>query len=138
MKALLLTLLLAGCAVGPDFEAPKAPATDRYLPEAAPTPAALASSPDLQAAEAALRSAREAVLAQRGAFFPMVEAGLSPIRQSVAGTFASPLDSNGYISNLHTTQLTIGHAPDVFGLNRRQVESLTAQADGASGRPHRT
>lgn len=129
MRALQLTLLLAGCAVGPAFEAPKAPATDRYLSEAAPTLAALARSPDLQAAEAALRSARAAVLAQRGAFFPKVEAGLSPTRQSVAGTFASPLDSNGYISDLHTTQLTIGQTPDVFGLNRRQVESLTAQAD---------
>jgi NodT family efflux transporter outer membrane factor (OMF) lipoprotein len=167
MKALLLTLLLAGCAVGPDFEAPKAPVTERYLPEAtAPSlpqgrsealaaqqlveardiPAdwwtlfhspelnalvdeALAHSPDVQAAEAALRSAREAVLAQQGAFFPTLDASLSPTRQSVANTFSSPLNSNGYIYNLHTAQLTIGYAPDVFGLNRRQVESLTAQAD---------
>jgi NodT family efflux transporter outer membrane factor (OMF) lipoprotein len=29
----LLTILLAGCAVGPDFQKPSAPATDRYTPK---------------------------------------------------------------------------------------------------------
>ena len=32
------------------------------------------------------------------------------------------------IYNFHTTQLTVGFTPDVFGANRRQVETLEAQA----------
>ena len=31
--------------------------------------------------------------------------------------------------NFHTAQLTVAYAPDVFGGNRREVESLQAQAD---------
>ena len=30
---------------------------------------------------------------------------------------------------MHTAQLSVGYVPDVFGLNRRAVESLSAQAD---------
>jgi NodT family efflux transporter outer membrane factor (OMF) lipoprotein len=33
LSALLLVVLLAGCAVGPDFERPAAPEVDRYTPE---------------------------------------------------------------------------------------------------------
>ncbi|MDE1893165.1 MAG: hypothetical protein KGH90_02385, partial [Xanthomonadaceae bacterium] len=40
--ALLLALALAGCAVGPDYHRPDAPAVDRYT--AQPLPAATASA----------------------------------------------------------------------------------------------
>ncbi|MGH8325154.1 MAG: efflux transporter outer membrane subunit, partial [Steroidobacteraceae bacterium] len=33
--------------------------------------------------------------------------------------------------NFHTAQVTVGFVPDVFGVNRRQVESLQAQTDAA-------
>jgi NodT family efflux transporter outer membrane factor (OMF) lipoprotein len=90
---------------------------------------ALRANPDLQAAEAALRVARENVLAQRGAYFPSVDAHAGPTRQSVADALASPVASGSDLFTLHTVQLNISYAPDVFGANRRQVESLTALAE---------
>lgn len=90
---------------------------------------ALAANPDLQAADAALRAARENVLAQQGAYFPSVSADYNATRQGVADPIASPLSSGAATYTLHTAQLTVGFVPDVFGGNRRQVESLQAQAD---------
>lgn len=90
---------------------------------------ALAANPDVKAAEAALRGAGENVLAQQGAFFPSVDVQLNPTRQSVAPVLSSPLASGSNIYSLHTAQLNISYAPDVFGGNRRQIESLQALAD---------
>lgn len=165
---LALLGLVQGCAVGPDFHAPAAPATPSVA--AAPLPArtagaegpaggaqrfalgqgvasqwwkafgspgldalvdaALAASPDLQAAEAALRSAQETALAQRGAFWPTVDASYTPTRQKTSGALSSPL-ADGDITRytLHTAQLSIGYAPDVFGGTRRAVEAQDAQVD---------
>ncbi|HEY1392935.1 MAG TPA: efflux transporter outer membrane subunit, partial [Methylibium sp.] len=44
-------------------------------------------------------------------------------------TLASPASSGASVYNLHTLQLTVSYTPDVFGGNRRQVETLQAQAD---------
>ncbi|PRC93711.1 efflux transporter outer membrane subunit [Solimicrobium silvestre] len=89
----------------------------------------LKNSPNIQAAQAALRAAQENVAAQQGAYFPTLSAQFTPTRQHVASALASPASSNASIYNLHTAQLSISYVPDVFGLNRRQVESLQAQAD---------
>lgn len=91
--------------------------------------ASLKNSPDLQAAQAALRSARENVAAQQGAYFPSVAVQYNGARQKIAPLLASPTASNAYLYNLHTAQLDISYSPDVFGLNRRSVESLQAQTD---------
>lgn len=93
--------------------------------------AALHANPDLQAMEAALRVARENVAAQRGAFFPSVDAHYSPTRQKVGGIIASPLSDNSELFTLHTAQLSVSYVPDVFGGTRRQVEASVAQADVA-------
>lgn len=90
---------------------------------------ALKANPTIPAAEAALRVAQETMYAQQGAFFPTVTAGLSPTRQKIAQTLASPALSGATFYNLHTAQLNISYAIDVFGGNRRQVEALAAQAD---------
>ncbi len=90
---------------------------------------ALAANPDLQAANAALRGARENVLAQQGAYFPTVDAQYNATRQGVATPIASPIASGIDTYTLHTAQLNVGFVPDVFGGNRRQVESLQALAD---------
>jgi NodT family efflux transporter outer membrane factor (OMF) lipoprotein len=93
---------------------------------------ALAANPDLQTASAALRAAHEAVLAQQGTGWPMLDAQYSPLRQSVAPPLASPLASPSATSSaytLHTAQISVGYVPDVFGANRRQVEALQAQAE---------
>ncbi|HTD03022.1 efflux transporter outer membrane subunit [Undibacterium sp.] len=165
VMATLAALALGGCAVGPDFKKPDAPAVQRYMPEppasgtaAAETAAgnaqsfadgqdipaqwwavfhsealneliaaALRNNPDLQAAEAALRATQEGAAAQRGAYFPSVDAHLAPTRQSIAPDLASPADLGNRIYTLHTAQLNISYVPDVFGGNRRQVESLDAQ-----------
>lgn len=90
---------------------------------------ALTHNADLQAAQAALRSARETAAAQGGALFPSVDLHFMPTRQKVADTLASPLADNSYIYNLHTAQLNIAYAPDIFGGTRRQIEAGRAQAE---------
>src|SRR6202030_1973688 len=89
--------------------------------------------------------AQELVRAQRGFFFPTVAAGFQAERVKVAGnnTQSSSLGIQANGDNLgqprqpavplyyqfFTAQLTVGFVPDVFGANRRQVETLAAQTD---------
>ncbi len=89
----------------------------------------LANNHDLKAAQAALSVARENVLAQRGVYYPSVTAGFSATRQRQSGQIAPTLNSNIFLFNLFTPQVTVSYVPDVFGLNRRTVESLTAQEE---------
>ncbi len=91
---------------------------------------ALVANPTIASAEAALKIAHENVIAQRGFFYPTVQAQYSPSRQrNAVGTIAPTLASNVPVYSLYTAQLGISYAPDVFGLNRRQVESLVAQEE---------
>jgi NodT family efflux transporter outer membrane factor (OMF) lipoprotein len=87
----------------------------------------LASNHDLKAARAALLVSRENVLAQRGAYYPNVSANFSATRQRQSGQISPTLNSNVFLYNLFTPQVSISYVPDVFGLNRRTVESLEAQ-----------
>ncbi len=87
----------------------------------------LANNHDLKAAQAALSVARENVLAQRGVYYPSVTAAFSATRQRQSGQIAPALNSNAFLYNLFTPQVTVSYVPDVFGLNRRTVESLQAQ-----------
>jgi NodT family efflux transporter outer membrane factor (OMF) lipoprotein len=163
----LIVLLIAGCAVGPNFKRPAPPDVSNYTAQPLATTAttpnvsggqpqrfdvgadisaewwtlfhsvplnelieqSLSNNHDLKAAQAALTVARENVLAQRGAYYPSVEANFSATRQRQSGQIAPALNSNAFLYNLFTPQLSISYVPDVFGLNRRTVESLQAQAD---------
>jgi NodT family efflux transporter outer membrane factor (OMF) lipoprotein len=87
----------------------------------------LSSNPDLKAAQAALSVARENVLAQRGAFYPAVAASFSASRQRQSGEIAPTPNSNVFLYNLFTPEVSVSYLPDVFGLNRRTAESLQAQ-----------
>jgi NodT family efflux transporter outer membrane factor (OMF) lipoprotein len=87
----------------------------------------LASNPDLKAAQAALSAAREHVLAQRGVYYPSVAASFSGSRQRQSGQIAPTPNSNAFLYNLFTPQVSVSYTPDVFGVNRRTVESLAAQ-----------
>jgi NodT family efflux transporter outer membrane factor (OMF) lipoprotein len=87
----------------------------------------LASNPDLKAAQAALSVAHENVLAQRGVYFPSVTGSFSASRQRQSGQIAPALNSNAFLYNLFTPQVSVSYVPDVFGLNRRTTESLKAQ-----------
>jgi NodT family efflux transporter outer membrane factor (OMF) lipoprotein len=179
--ALATVAALPGCAVGPNFHTPKAPAGAGYtttpLPQAtasADVPGgdaqrfvtgeavdfrwwrtfgsdaldslvdeAFRANPGVVAAQAALRQAQELVYAQRGYFYPSVAADYAFERQKLPGntatTSAPGVQGNGQnlvpsgpaqplIYNYHTAELTVGFTPDVFGSNRRKVESLQAQA----------
>jgi NodT family efflux transporter outer membrane factor (OMF) lipoprotein len=110
---------------------------------------ALQANPTIPAAQAALRQALEYVYAQQGFFYPSIGADFNAARQKLAGNVGgnSPgIQGNGSVIstgsnpagpnynspvtyNFYTAQLQLGYAPDVFGSNRRQVESLRAQAD---------
>ena len=93
---------------------------------------ALAHNADLKAAQAALGAARENALAGRGAYYPNVSAGLSANRtQDPPGALAPVPSSNASLYSLLSAQVSVSYAPDVFGLNRRTVESLDAQAEAA-------
>src|SRR5579872_6096041 len=89
----------------------------------------LANNPDLKAAQAALSGAREGVLAQRGVYYPSISAGFAASRQGQSGTLAPTPASNILTFNLFTPQVSVSYVPDVFGLNRRTVESAQAQAE---------
>jgi NodT family efflux transporter outer membrane factor (OMF) lipoprotein len=91
---------------------------------------AIKANPDLQAAQAALRSTQEILYAGQDAFFPSVDVNFQPTRQKIAdGTVASSAANGATIYNLHTAQVSVGYSPDVFGGIRRGVESLQAQAE---------
>jgi len=104
---------------------------------------AFIANPTIKAAQAALRQAQEMVYAQRGYFYPTINADYNIERQKLPGNTATSsapgLQGNGQniipngpaqpvIYNFQTAQLTVGFTPDVFGGNRRKVESLDAQA----------
>jgi NodT family efflux transporter outer membrane factor (OMF) lipoprotein len=86
-------------------------------------------NPDVAAAQQALRAAVESVRAQQGQYFPQVSASLDPTRQKVGSVLTSNVSSNATLYNLTTAQLSISYTPDLWGANRRSVESLVAQAD---------
>jgi NodT family efflux transporter outer membrane factor (OMF) lipoprotein len=91
---------------------------------------ALRANPTMQAAEATLRQSLENVAAQRGAYFPSVQAQASASRNRDAVQVLSPTLASGVATYaLYTPQLTVSFVPDLFGGNRRQVESLQALAD---------
>jgi NodT family efflux transporter outer membrane factor (OMF) lipoprotein len=91
----------------------------------------LANNPDLKAAQAALLVAKENYLAQRGVYYPSVTGSFSATRQRQSGQISPALNSNAFVYNLFTPQVSVSYVPDVFGLNRRTVESFAAQEQEA-------
>ena len=91
----------------------------------------LKANPNLKAAQAALVVARENVLAQRGAYYPTASASFSGSRQHTAEIIAPVPNQNEWSFDLYTPEITVSYVPDVFGLNRRTVESLKAQEEQA-------
>ena len=160
-------LLMAGCAVGPNFKKPAPPAVTSYTAKPLNTTVAtpdvaggeaqrfvnggdisgdwwtlfhstplnalidesLKNNADLKAAQAALLVAHENVLAQRGAYYPNLSADFSATRQSQSGTLSPTPNNNAFLYNLFTPQLSVSYVPDVFGLNRRTMESVKAQEE---------
>jgi NodT family efflux transporter outer membrane factor (OMF) lipoprotein len=165
--AVAMTVLMAGCAVGPDFHRPPAPDVKGYSPqplakqtataetfggqaqqfvEGQDIPAqwwnlfhseslnrlvehALKANPSLDAAQAALRQAQENVYAAEGTLFPSVNANVSGVRQKNSGAqFGNP-NNPGSLFTLYNASIKISYGIDVFGLARRTLESIEAQAE---------
>ena len=142
---LIAAAALSGCAVGPDFERPKPPAGPAYpaglqdiaraddiagdaqrLVADMDIPSrwwalfqsqkldrlvdlAIKANPDVIAAQAALKQSQETLYAQQAEFFPTV--------------------GGNYSATRYTPQLSVSYVIDIWGANRRQVESLQALAD---------
>jgi NodT family efflux transporter outer membrane factor (OMF) lipoprotein len=90
---------------------------------------ALKANPTVAAARSALRQARELALAQQGYYYPTVQAAFSPSYQKASATLSPPLSNNDLRYPLYTLQATASYTLDVFGGNRRMVESLEANAE---------
>ena len=98
-----------------------------------------------------MAQAKELVYAQQGFYFPSVGATYQAERHKIAGNLTNdqapgvqgngdnllaPLQTPGVppyteplFYNFQTAELTVGFVPDVFGANRRQVESMAAQTE---------
>ncbi len=159
-------LLLAGCTVGPNYQAPAAPTVARITEQALPlrtisadTPGgtaqslvagrdipgdwwelfhspqisdlvtrALVANPDVAAAQATLREARENLRAEQGSLYPQVTASASAERQreSLAAVgFGAGSDTYSVVS----ASLSVSYTLDAFGGIRRQIEELGAQSE---------
>jgi len=161
MRFLDLVLALAvtglcGCTVGPDFHAPAAPATDRYLAGAAPPPdlvvdhdipgqwwslfhsapldalvrTALRDSPGIAAAQAALRSAQEGYVAQRGgSLYPQADAQVQGQREAAPGAAFGLPQAGTSTFTLFDAAVNVSYKFDLVGATRRQLEALAAQSD---------
>jgi NodT family efflux transporter outer membrane factor (OMF) lipoprotein len=87
------------------------------------------NSPSTASARAALRQAEENLNAQRGAFFPSIDANGSAQRQrSNTAAFGVP-STGGSVFNLYNVSVSVAYTLDIFGGVRRGVEAQTAVAD---------
>jgi NodT family efflux transporter outer membrane factor (OMF) lipoprotein len=87
----------------------------------------LSNNPSIKAAQAALKVAKENVLAQKGYYYPSVSGAFSASRNKTSAAISPTPNSGELYYSLYTPQLSVSYSPDVFGLNRRSVESLKAQ-----------
>ena len=90
---------------------------------------ALRANPDIQAASAGLRVAQEAARAQRATLFPTLQAGFGASANQVPTVLSAPTADNNYSYSLYTLGLTLSYNLDLWGANRRQIESLDALAE---------
>jgi NodT family efflux transporter outer membrane factor (OMF) lipoprotein len=101
----------------------RSPGLDRLVREA------IRNNPNLQASMSALRAAKEAVYAQKGKYFPLAQGNFNATRQQTPPSLTPVPASGASVFDLYTAQVTVSYLPDVWGLNRRTVESLQAQSD---------
>ena len=89
---------------------------------------AIANNQNLQAAQASLRQSQDILRAGYGVFYPQLDAGLGVSRQKSTPALTGGITPSS-IFNLFTLSATVSYALDVFGGERRTVESLGAQVD---------
>jgi NodT family efflux transporter outer membrane factor (OMF) lipoprotein len=156
LSAALAVAVLPGCAVGPDYRKPAAPTTPRFTEQVLPAATdqalvqgedvdgawwrsfrsakltalveqSLRDNPSLEAAQQTLHQAQEVTLAQEGSFLPSLSGQLSRLRQRESGAELGLPGASEQFS-IYSAQLNVSYTFDVWGLNRRQVQSDSAKA----------
>ncbi|CAM3589462.1 efflux transporter outer membrane subunit [Polaromonas hydrogenivorans] len=156
--AALLALLLAGCAVGPDYQRPATPDVSAFKEAegwvaAAPADAlergpwwslfgdpvldGLAarvevSNQNVAAAVAAYAQARAVVREQRASLFPTVTLDGGANRSHSSSSSASASSSGGRTGNSYQLSIGASWEPDVWGRLGRAVESSAASAQASA------
>ena len=91
---------------------------------------ALRANPDIRAAAAAMKVAQENARAQRATLFPTLQANAGATSTQVPNFLSAPTaDPNNYNYSLFTLGLTLTYNLDLWGANRRNIESLEALAE---------
>ncbi len=148
---------LNGCVVGPDFKRPEPPMSNSFTREKVDLGAkqnsligadwwkhyespqldrlvelALKHNANIEAASANLRVAQQNTIAQQGYYFPTITAGTSRTIMNPGGFNGAPsniaqLGAGAPTYSVNSAGLSVGFVPDIFGANKRAVESLKAQ-----------
>ncbi|KQM21415.1 metal transporter [Novosphingobium sp. Leaf2] len=96
---------------------------------------ALAHATDIAVADASLRQAREQASATAGAALPQLDASYQAQRTRVSNALSPQIaDQNQYLYTLHTAQVMVAYAPDLFGGARAKTRSARAAAQAAQDR----
>jgi len=92
---------------------------------------AITDSPNLAAAQATLRQAKENLIAGTGSLlYPQVDANLSATREKVsAAQLFGGTGGQSNIFNLYNATVNVSYMLDIFGGNRRELEGLQALVD---------
>jgi NodT family efflux transporter outer membrane factor (OMF) lipoprotein len=91
---------------------------------------ALKNSPSIAAAEAALRSAQESYVAQRGALlWPALDAQFAATRERVPGAAFGLPGVPASVFTLYDASINVSYRLDLFGASRRQLEALRAGSE---------
>jgi NodT family efflux transporter outer membrane factor (OMF) lipoprotein len=90
----------------------------------------LRDSPTVASAKAALRSAQESYLAERGSLFlPAADGTFSGTRQKTPGAAFGAPEFGSTTYTLVTAAVNVSYRLDIFGGSHRQLEALRAQTD---------
>ena len=89
----------------------------------------LRASPDVAAAQAALRQAHEDLLAQEGGLLPTIDGNASGVRQKISGASYGQPQAGSFIYNLFNATANVSYTLDVWGGVRRSVEAAGAVAE---------
>ncbi|HET8710825.1 MAG TPA: TolC family protein, partial [Spongiibacteraceae bacterium] len=90
---------------------------------------AFANSPTTASARAALRKAEENLNAQRGAYYPSIDAKASAQRQRINGASFGSTIAGSSLYNLYNASVSVAYTLDIFGGVRRSVEAQAAAAE---------
>jgi NodT family efflux transporter outer membrane factor (OMF) lipoprotein len=149
----LISLLVAGCAVGPEYARPPDPSQTTYVRGDSTQTAALGETPpddwwtllgseqlnslvklalannqSLASAEAHLRAARERIGVARGAEFPQVDGAGSAQRTRIGATVLGPQAKDFPSFSAYAAGVEVSYDLDLFGGTRRHIERAGAEA----------